>query len=119
MLPIRRDCTWLLTHTPRAQSHQRDAQSRTGNAYDAFRSDATAPASFLCEESVTELLEVFIESDYGQTMFGRHEKCNAVGITGHIELCEIEVGVGSQGYGSGLGLGLGLELGLGVRMFGR
>ena len=68
---------------------------------------------------MTELLEVFIESDYGQTMFGRHEKCSAVGITGHIELCEIEVGVGSQGYGSGLGLGLGLELGLGVRMFGR
>ena len=60
------------------------------NAYDDFRSDAIAPASFLSEDTVLELLEVFVDSDYGKTMFGRHEKCRAVGITGEIELCDIE-----------------------------
>ncbi len=39
----------------------------------------------LDEESVMQCLEEFMDSDYGKTMFGRHDAPASVGITGSIE----------------------------------
>ncbi|KAL7478251.1 hypothetical protein ACHAW6_004023 [Cyclotella cf. meneghiniana] len=42
------------------------------------------------EDAVEQCLEEFMESDYGKTMFGRHDLPASVGITGSIELVALE-----------------------------
>ena len=60
------------------------------NAYDDWRSDAVAPVVPLDEDNVKECLDVFIESDYGKTMFGRHDLPASYGITGDLEFVELQ-----------------------------
>ena len=59
------------------------------NIYDDWRSDAVVDTMFLDEENVQQCLDEFVESEYGQTMFGCHERPASVGITGSIELVEV------------------------------
>lgn len=42
------------------------------------------------EDAVKQCLEEFMDSDYGKTMFGRHDLPASVGITGSIELVVLE-----------------------------
>ena len=44
---------------------------------------------YLDEDNVKECLEEFIESDYGTTMFGCHDRAASIGITGSIEFVEL------------------------------
>jgi len=59
------------------------------NIYDDWRSDAVVDTMHLDEENVELCLEEFIESDYGQQMFGCHKKASDIGITGMIEFVEL------------------------------
>lgn len=61
----------------------------SANIYDDWRSDAVVPTRELSEENVQELLDVFIESDYGKQMFGVHDMPASVGITGSISFVEV------------------------------
>jgi len=54
------------------------------NLYDDWRSDAVVDALPLDEENVQLCLEEFIESDYGNQMFGCHNLPESYGITGSI-----------------------------------
>lgn len=70
------------------------------NIYDDWRSDAVVDTMHLDEENVMACLEEFVESDYGTTMFGCHDRAAAVGITGSIafvELCGPEVTLSLDG----------------------
>lgn len=60
------------------------------NMYDDWRSDAVVPTLPLDENNVRECLEIFVESDYGQQMFGCHEKAASVGITGEVQFADLE-----------------------------
>jgi hypothetical protein len=77
---------------PRQHHHQHTATitSRLRNAYDDWRSDAVAPVMPLDEDNVKSCLEDFIESDYGKTMFGRHDTPASYGITGDLEFVELQ-----------------------------
>lgn len=68
----------------------RPSLSKLANLYDDWRSDAVVPTLPLDEENVRETLQLFIDSDYGTTMFGKHGKAASVGITGELELVDIE-----------------------------
>lgn len=59
------------------------------NEYDAWRSDALPLSLPLNEDSVQHCLSLFIDSDYGQQMFGRSQRARDIGITGNVELVEI------------------------------
>ena len=59
------------------------------NIYDDWRSDAVVDTMYLDEENVLACLEEFVQSDYGTSMFGCHERAASVGITGSIEFVEI------------------------------
>ena len=59
------------------------------NIYDDWRSDAVVDTMYLDEDNVKECLEEFIESDYGTTMFGCHDRAASIGITGSIEFVEL------------------------------
>ena len=64
---------------------------QAANEYDRWVSDGVARVSFpLTEENVQECLELFKDSEYGEQMFGRHEKAASIGITGDVQLVEIE-----------------------------
>ena len=41
-------------------------------------------------ECIEQCLEEFIDSEYGKTMFGKHDMPSSVGITGSIEFCELD-----------------------------
>ena len=61
------------------------------NEYDQWVSDGVARLSFpLTEENAEECLELLMDSEYGEQMFGRHEKAASIGITGDVQLVEIE-----------------------------
>jgi hypothetical protein len=63
-----------------------------GNIYDDWRSDGVVLDSttmHLCDENVQHCLEEFINSEYGQQMFGRHELASSHGITGELSLVEV------------------------------
>jgi hypothetical protein len=70
-------------------SQQQTATSRRYNVYDDWRSDAVVDTMVLEEDLVLICLEEFIDSDYGQQMFGCHERARGVGITGRIEFVEL------------------------------
>jgi len=70
--------------------------TRLYNIYDDWRADLLSSSQSrhtyddlilptLDEESVTQCLEEFMDSDYGKTMFGRHDAPASVGIKGSIE----------------------------------
>jgi hypothetical protein len=68
--------------------------------YDDWRSDAVVDTMFLDEENVEMCLDEFIDSDFGQQMFGCHERPASIGITGAIEfvdLCGPEVTLSLDG----------------------
>ncbi|OEU23357.1 hypothetical protein FRACYDRAFT_267513 [Fragilariopsis cylindrus CCMP1102] len=44
---------------------------------------------YLDEENVIDCLDEFIDSDYGTTMFGCHDRAASIGITGYIEFVEL------------------------------
>ena len=44
----------------------------------------------LDEDNVKSCLQDFIESDYGKTMFGRHDTPASYGITGDLEFVELQ-----------------------------
>lgn len=74
--------------------------TRIHNMYDDWRSDAVVDTMFLDEENVEMCLDEFIDSDFGQQMFGCHERPASVGITGAIEfvdLCGPEVTLSLDG----------------------
>lgn len=61
-----------------------------GNSYDAWRSDAVvAEIMVLDEDNVLYALDLFVKSDYGQQMFGCHDRPASVGITGSIQFVEV------------------------------
>jgi hypothetical protein len=59
------------------------------NIYDAWRSDAVVDTMPLEEDNVKMCLEEFVESDYGQQMFGCHDLPSSYGITGSIDFVEV------------------------------
>jgi hypothetical protein len=64
------------------------------NAYDDWRADAVVGRMHLDEDNVRQCLDEFVQSRYGQEMFGCHDRAASVGITGSIkfvELCGPEV----------------------------
>ena len=70
------------------------------NVYDDWRSDAVVDTMHLDEENVQNCLEEFVDSNYGQEMFGCHERPASIGVTGSIEfveLCGPEVTLSLQG----------------------
>lgn len=71
------------------------------NIYDDWSTDLLSTASspytydelilpFCGEEAVEECLEELMNSEYGKTMFGRHDMAANVGITGTLELISLE-----------------------------
>lgn len=70
------------------------------NIYDDWRSDAIVDTMHLEEDNVKQCLDEFVDSDYGQEMFGCHDKASDIGITGKIdfvELCGPEVTLSLDG----------------------
>lgn len=59
------------------------------NIYDDWRSDAVVDKKFLDEENVQTCLGEFVESEFGQQMFGCHKRPASIGITGSIEFVEL------------------------------
>jgi len=59
------------------------------NLYDDWRSDAVVDTMHLCDENVETCLREFIDSDYGQQMFGCHDLPAQHGITGELSFVEI------------------------------
>eukprot|EP00977_Amphora_coffeiformis_P010707 scaffold2510_cov169-Amphora_coffeaeformis.AAC.58 len=71
--------------------HRRNSRLQAANEYDQWMSDGVARLSFpLTEENVEECLELLMDSECGEQMFGRHEKASSIGITGSVSLVEIE-----------------------------
>ncbi|KAL7498239.1 hypothetical protein ACHAWT_006373 [Skeletonema menzelii] len=75
--------------------------TKLNNIYDDWSTDLLSTASspytyddlilpFCDEEAVEQCLEELMDSDYGQTMFGRHDMAANVGITGTFELISLE-----------------------------
>eukprot|EP00614_Pseudopedinella_elastica_P003802 CAMPEP_0172611278 /NCGR_PEP_ID=MMETSP1068-20121228/30989_1 /TAXON_ID=35684 /ORGANISM="Pseudopedinella elastica, Strain CCMP716" /LENGTH=165 /DNA_ID=CAMNT_0013415209 /DNA_START=109 /DNA_END=606 /DNA_ORIENTATION=- len=58
--------------------------------YDDFLNNGAPDVTFLDEDNVRDCLEEFVDSDYGQAMFGKHPRPASVGITGSIEFVELE-----------------------------
>jgi hypothetical protein len=72
---------------PRHVSCIRDIRLR--NKYDDWRSDAVPLSMFLDEGNVQHCLQLFIDSDYGQQMFGCHKRASDIGITGTLDFVEL------------------------------
>lgn len=82
-------CLLFTAHGFLAPSPTTRLSFRLQNSYDDWRSDAIAPVMPLSEENVVMCLELFINSNYGMTMFGCHDLPASHGITGEIELVEL------------------------------
>jgi hypothetical protein len=70
------------------------------NIYDDWRSDAVVDTMYLDGENVELCLQEFIDSGYGQQIFGCHERPESIEVTGSIEfvdLCGPEVTLSLQG----------------------
>jgi hypothetical protein len=66
------------------------SSSLSANIYDDWRSDAVVDTMPLDEDNVCACLKEFVESDYGQQMFGCHELPASYGITGSIDFVEVD-----------------------------
>jgi|AntAceMinimDraft_5_1070358.scaffolds.fasta_scaffold142576_2 hypothetical protein len=73
-----------------ASGPKRSRITRIFNAYDDYRSNGVPKVTFLSEENVIECLEVFIDSDYGKSMFGCHPLPSCHGVTGEISFVDSE-----------------------------
>ena len=62
---------------------------KLNNVYDDWRSDAVVDVMHLDEENVQQCLDEFIDSAYGEQMFGKHDRASMIGITGSITLMEL------------------------------
>mmetsp|Transcript_12790 Transcript_12790/g.23885 ORF Transcript_12790/g.23885 Transcript_12790/m.23885 type:complete len:246 (+) Transcript_12790:30-767(+) len=63
---------------------------RLFNIYDDWRSDAIVVDTLpLDEETVQDCLEAFVQSEYGTTMFGCHDRAASIGVTGSIEFVDL------------------------------
>jgi hypothetical protein len=60
------------------------------NAYDDFRSDGCPALEFLSEENVQAVLNEYVDSDFGQQMFGKHPMPSRVGVTGELSFVSLE-----------------------------
>ena len=58
-------------------------------AYDDWQSSGLVDTTYLCEEHIEECLDDFIQSEYGQTMFGCHDAPSSIGVTGEIFFVEL------------------------------
>jgi len=66
------------------------SSSRLSNTYDDWRTDVIVPDTMhLDEDNVQLCLDEFVDSEYGTTMFGCHDKAAQIGITGSIDLVEV------------------------------
>ncbi|KAL7428970.1 hypothetical protein ACHAXM_003208 [Skeletonema potamos] len=79
----------------------RSTSTKLHNIYDDWSTDLLSTASspytyddlilpFCDEEAVEQCLEELMDSEYGKTMFGRHDMAANVGITGTLELISLE-----------------------------
>jgi hypothetical protein len=79
---------------PQCSSHctitSRKISLQLANIYDDWRSDAVVDTLPLDEDNVRMCLAEFVESDYGQQMFGCHDLPASYGITGSIDFVEID-----------------------------
>lgn len=58
--------------------------------YDDWRADAVVVDTIhLDEENLISCLDEFVNSDYGQQMFGCHDRIASVGVTGELEFVEL------------------------------
>jgi hypothetical protein len=73
----------------RCHSTSRSPVSPLHNMYDDWRSDAVADTMYLDEDNVQDCLDEFINSEYGQQMFGCHDLAASIGITGTLEFVEL------------------------------
>jgi hypothetical protein len=64
-------------------------QLHLANIYDDWRSDAVVDTMPLEEDNVKLCLQEFVDSDYGQQMFGCHDLPASYGITGSIDFVEV------------------------------
>lgn len=64
--------------------------SRLANAYDDWRSNGAPTTMPLDEGNVRHCLQLLIESQDGQSMFGCHARPSEYGITGDIEFVEVD-----------------------------
>lgn len=82
----------FLSHFPsQSSSHTRRTTTHlNSNEYDDWRSDAVAPIMPLDQDNVISCLETFIDSDYGKTMFGKHDDPASIGVTGELDFVELQ-----------------------------
>ena len=88
---------WL---NPSLENRFRERQQQLYNIYDDWRSDAVVDTMYLDEENVEQCLDEFIDSEYGQQMFGCHERPASIGVTGSlkfVEMCGPEVTLSLSG----------------------
>ena len=74
--------------------------SRLYNIYDDWKADLLSSSQSrytyddlllpLDEDTIVQCLDEFIDSDYGKTMFGKHDSPAAVGITGEIDFHSLD-----------------------------
>lgn len=86
--------------SPSLENRFRERQQQLYNIYDDWRSDAVVDTMYLDEENIEQCLEEFIDSDYGQQMFGCHERPASIGVTGSlsfVEMCGPEVTLSLSG----------------------
>ena len=78
----------------------RDTTTQLYNLYDDWSNDLLSSSQSeytydelilpLDVECIEQCLEEFMDSDYGKTMFGKHDMPASVGITGSIEFCDLD-----------------------------
>ena len=86
--------------TSRLSKQSSSFSSDLKNIYDDWRADAVVDTTYLDEENVRACLQEFIDSNYGQHMFGCHDRPASIGVTGYIEFIELsgpEVTLSLQG----------------------
>jgi hypothetical protein len=73
----------------RGRGGESSSTTSLNNLYDDWKSDAVVDQMHLDEDNVIDCLDEFIDSDYGTTMFGCHDRASSIGITGYIEFVEL------------------------------
>jgi hypothetical protein len=79
----------FVVRCPSTSTRSRSPVSPLQNIYDDWRSDAVVDTMNLDEDNVQDCLEEFINSEYGQQMFGCHDRAASIGITGTLEFVEL------------------------------
>ena len=93
--------SWGFTPPPTPHLYHSNFSTKLYNIYDDWSTDLLSTSSspytyddlihpFCDEESIEQCLEELMDSNYGKTMFGRHDMAAKVGITGTLELISLE-----------------------------